>query len=172
MFSSAFHACVVSIHGMPCHCLEQNCAGKSLSDRKDEFPMKRIFCGSQRVGTLFAVVTALVALGCGAPVSPAQTTPDVPAATLAQISSDPFTVGPGQHATEVEPHVLANGSTLVAAFQTGRIAPGGSTDIGWATSTDGGTSWSHGFLPGLDRKSTRLNSSHGYISYAVFCLKK
>src|SRR2546429_3665648 len=27
--------------------------------------------------------------------------------------------------------------------------------------------------PGFrDRKSTRLNSSHGYISYAVFCLKK
>src|SRR2546422_6819323 len=30
------------------------------------------------------------------------------------------------------------------------------------------------FRPDLekDRKSTRLNSSHGYISYAVFCLKK
>src|SRR2546422_8510531 len=27
-------------------------------------------------------------------------------------------------------------------------------------------------VPGEDRKSTRLNSSHGYISYAVFCLKK
>src|SRR2546429_4527699 len=29
-------------------------------------------------------------------------------------------------------------------------------------------------IPGdnTDRKSTRLNSSHGYISYAVFCLKK
>src|SRR2546429_3908968 len=27
-------------------------------------------------------------------------------------------------------------------------------------------------LPQIDRKSTRLNSSHGYISYAVFCLKK
>src|SRR3989449_7400594 len=26
-------------------------------------------------------------------------------------------------------------------------------------------------LAALDRKSTRLNSSHGYISYAVFCLK-
>src|SRR2546422_7399386 len=26
--------------------------------------------------------------------------------------------------------------------------------------------------PQIDRKSTRLNSSHGYISYAVFCLKK
>src|SRR2546422_8254602 len=36
--------------------------------------------------------------------------------------------------------------------------------------------WSLVFLavPALkiDRKSTRLNSSHGYISYAVFCLKK
>src|SRR5687768_18573139 len=29
-----------------------------------------------------------------------------------------------------------------------------------------------GLLGRLDRKSTRLNSSHGYISYAVFCLKK
>src|SRR2546422_4916271 len=28
------------------------------------------------------------------------------------------------------------------------------------------------FLAFRDRKSTRLNSSHGYISYAVFCLKK
>src|SRR3712207_7438690 len=27
-------------------------------------------------------------------------------------------------------------------------------------------------VPGLDRKSTRLNSSHANISYAVFCLKK
>ena len=68
---------------------------------------------------------------------------------LTLISSDPFTVGPAQHATEVEPHMLANGSTLVAAFQTGRIAPGGSTDIGWASSTDGGKTWTHGFLPGL-----------------------
>src|SRR2546422_3570326 len=29
-----------------------------------------------------------------------------------------------------------------------------------------------GRLVATDRKSTRLNSSHGYISYAVFCLKK
>src|SRR2546422_2346982 len=28
------------------------------------------------------------------------------------------------------------------------------------------------YLLVADRKSTRLNSSHGYISYAVFCLKK
>src|SRR5687768_12844883 len=31
--------------------------------------------------------------------------------------------------------------------------------------------WLGGESP-ADRKSTRLNSSHGYISYAVFCLKK
>src|SRR2546422_2206566 len=39
-----------------------------------------------------------------------------------------------------------------------------------ATGGDGGPApdaWSD-----VDRKSTRLNSSHGYISYAVFCLKK
>src|SRR5687768_18043551 len=30
----------------------------------------------------------------------------------------------------------------------------------------------HAVLIAGDRKSTRLNSSHGYISYAVFCLKK
>src|SRR2546422_8240925 len=29
-----------------------------------------------------------------------------------------------------------------------------------------------GLATARDRKSTRLNSSHGYISYAVFCLKK
>jgi hypothetical protein len=83
-------------------------------------------------------------------ISPALLSAQEPAAiSLTEISSDPYTIAPGQHATEVEPHVLANGSTLVAAFQTGRIAPGGSTDIGWATSTDGGTTWTHGFLPGL-----------------------
>src|SRR2546429_4447925 len=36
----------------------------------------------------------------------------------------------------------------------------------------GCTFGSAGFPQFGDRKSTRLNSSHGYISYAVFCLKK
>src|SRR2546429_5216414 len=34
------------------------------------------------------------------------------------------------------------------------------------------TRWFGTESPQGDRKSTRLNSSHGYISYAVFCLKK
>src|SRR2546430_6261867 len=32
--------------------------------------------------------------------------------------------------------------------------------------------WPHAVRPARDRKSTRLNSSHSQISYAVFCLKK
>jgi hypothetical protein len=100
------------------------------------------------VSVLILWMMALVA--CSGSSSQPQQPPENPLGpNLTQISSDPYTVAPGQHATEVEPHMLANGSTLVAAFQTGRIAPGGATDIGWATSTDGGTTWSHGFLPGL-----------------------
>ena len=45
--------------------------------------------------------------------------------------------------------MFAAGNMLVAAFQTGRISPGGATAIGWATSADGGATWRHGFLPGL-----------------------
>src|SRR2546422_5561970 len=37
---------------------------------------------------------------------------------------------------------------------------------------DGRGSEAVGYRDRRDRKSTRLNSSHGYISYAVFCLKK
>src|SRR5687768_6624482 len=32
--------------------------------------------------------------------------------------------------------------------------------------------YQHSYDSHIDRKSTRLNSSHGYISYAAFCLKK
>src|SRR5256885_13193669 len=39
--------------------------------------------------------------------------------------------------------------------------------------SDPGSAWKNGFFSvGSDRKSTRLNSSHLVISYAVFCLKK
>jgi hypothetical protein len=89
-------------------------------------------------------------VGCSGSTPLRQMPPENPIGpNLTEISSDPFTVGPGQHATEVEPHVFAFGTTLVATFQVGRIAPGGATAIGWATSTDGGTTWAHGFLPGL-----------------------
>ena len=65
-----------------------------------------------------------------------------------QLSSDPYTNSSSQHLTEVEPGTYAYGSTIVAAFQAGRFSDSGSSNNGWATSTDGGTSWKSGFLPG------------------------
>lgn len=74
-----------------------------------------------------------------------------------QISSDPFTnttASTGQHRTEVEPDTFAFGGVEVSAFQVGRIADGGSSDIGWATSFDGGHFWFHGFMPSATLAST------------------
>lgn len=78
-------------------------------------------------------------------------TPFIPNADrpVLQLSSDPFTNSSSQHRTEVEPDTYAYGSTIVAAFQAGRFADGGSSNIGWATSTNGGATWKNGFLPGI-----------------------
>ena len=73
----------------------------------------------------------------------------VRAVDLVQVSTDPYTDPPGQHQTEVEPDTLAFGSTIVSAFQVGRVFDGGATNIGWATSTDAGATWAHGPLPGI-----------------------
>src|SRR2546422_7317459 len=48
----------------------------------------------------------------------------------------------------------------------------GEQDAGRAVTTLGRPELGERLLQWIDRKSTRLNSSHGYISYAVFCLKK
>jgi hypothetical protein len=76
------------------------------------------------------------------------------APTLLVLSTDTFTNATSQHATEVEPDTLAVGSTLVSAFQVGRFFNGGSSDIGFATSTDGGASFTSGFLPSTTTFST------------------
>jgi hypothetical protein len=68
---------------------------------------------------------------------------------LIRLSTDPFTNSESQHATEVEPDTFAFGSTFVTAFQVGRISGGGSSDIGFATSTNGGATLASGFLPGI-----------------------
>src|SRR4051794_41216468 len=61
---------------------------------------------------------------------------------------------------------LPDGGALVGSRDTGQIthvtADGGKTGVGRVP----------GVAPAGDRKSTRLNSSHPSISYAVFCLKK
>ena len=57
---------------------------------------------------------------------------------LLQLSADPYTNPSSQHQTQVEPDTFAYGSTIVAAFQSGRFAGTGASNIGWATSQDGG----------------------------------
>jgi len=71
------------------------------------------------------------------------------AVALTQLGSDPYTNSSSQHRTEVEPDTFAFGSTVVGGFQVGRFFDGGSSNIGWATSTNGGSTWSRGFLPGV-----------------------
>jgi hypothetical protein len=73
------------------------------------------------------------------------------AVVLSSLGSDPYTNGSSQHRTEVEPDTFAFGSTVVGAFQVGRFYDGGASNIGWARSANGGSTWSHGFLQGITR---------------------
>ncbi len=71
-------------------------------------------------------------------------------AQLKQLSSDPYTNSSSQHKTEVEPDTYSFGFTIVSTFQAGRFySGGGSSNIGWATSTNSGSSWTNGFLSGI-----------------------
>jgi hypothetical protein len=91
-----------------------------------------------------AVAVAAVAV-FAAPVGAAEAN-----VTLTRVSSDPFTNSTSQHATEVEPDTFAHGRTVVGTFQVGRFFNGGSTDIGFARSGNGGATWgTTGFLPGM-----------------------
>jgi hypothetical protein len=83
---------------------------------------------------------------------------------LVQLSSDPFTNSTSQHQTEVEPDTFAFGSTFVSAFQVGRFFGGGASDIGFATSTNGGKSFTNGFLPDTTPFSTPPSSIYARVS--------
>jgi hypothetical protein len=76
-------------------------------------------------------------------------TPAYANVTVTQVSHDIFTDSQAQHNTEVEPDTLAVGSTIISAFQVGRVSGGGASDIGWARSANGGATWTHGYLPGI-----------------------
>ncbi len=84
--------------------------------------------------------------------------------SLVKVSSDPFTDTDAQHATEVEPDTYSFGTTIVAAHQTGRVSGGGSSDVGWETSTDSGATWHNGFLPGIT--VNRGSGSYAQVSDA------
>jgi hypothetical protein len=68
---------------------------------------------------------------------------------LVKLSTDTFHNSDSDHHTEVEPDTFAWGSTIVTGFQVARVPDGGGADIGFATSTDAGKTWTSGLLPGL-----------------------
>jgi len=98
---------------------------------------------SRNISAFFtaALLLAVPLLLIGAAQAPIQ---------LVKISNDTFKNSSTQHASEVEPDTYSFGSTIVSAFQVGRrYANGGASDLGFAISTDNGTTWKHGYLPGL-----------------------
>src|SRR2546430_3547070 len=91
-----------------------------------------------------ALLSPLVAAGMIVGAAPASAN-----VAVTQVSTGPFTDAQAQHRTEVEPDTYSFGNTIVSAFQIGRVFGGGASDVGFATSTDGGVTWVHGSLPGL-----------------------
>jgi len=106
------------------------------------------------VASVVTVALLAVAGGCGSGMKSQPDSGDSggsnnpPSALLSRISTDTYTNSDSQHATEVEPAMVTSGSTLVAVFQMGRYFRGGASNIGYATSVDGGVSWTRGTLPG------------------------
>jgi Neuraminidase (sialidase) len=88
---------------------------------------------------------------------------------LVQLSQDPYTNtsdpngDPAYHQTGYEPASYSFGSTIVSTFQLGRFNGGGSTNLGWATSIDGGKNWHTGLLSGT---TVYAGGSHAAISNA------
>lgn len=105
--------------------------------------------GRRGLPILVALVVALTAV------------PGLAAVPLTPVSNDPYTNTASQHRTEVEPDTFSFGSTIVSAFQVGRIFGGGAANIGWARSADGGATWTNGFLPGT---TTVVGGSFSAIS--------
>jgi hypothetical protein len=101
-------------------------------------------------------VPAATALVLATPIASA----NVP---ITQVSSDPYTDAQAQHQTQVGPDTFQFGSTIVAAFQSGRVSAGGASNIGFATSTDGGGTWQRGFLPGITANGSPAGS-YGQVS--------
>jgi hypothetical protein len=92
-----------------------------------------------------AFVTAVLAFV----IALTMVTPAPAQSNLVKLSTDTFHNSDSEHRSEVEPDTFAWGSTIVSAFQVARVFGGGGAGIGFATSADGGKTWTSGYLPGL-----------------------
>lgn len=117
-------------------------------------PSSRFLSSGRSYLVIIGSLLLMTLTGCGSGGSNSSSgggnpPPPTPPVALTKLSTDTFTNSQSQHATEVEPGAFAFGSTIVTAFQVGRISGGGGADIGWATSGDGGATWKNGLLPGI-----------------------
>jgi hypothetical protein len=69
------------------------------------------------------------------------------AGDITVVSRDPYANLTSYHRTEVEPDTYSFGNTVMGVHQTGRFPDGGASNVGYVVSTDGGGTWSSGFLP-------------------------
>jgi hypothetical protein len=81
------------------------------------------------------------------PLGAAQTADRGTLPRLTEVSHDVCASPLSYHSSQVEPMIASHGQMLVATFQVGRVYDGGSCDIGWSTSMDGGRTWQTGLLP-------------------------
>src|ERR1044072_9029221 len=114
----------------------------------------RLSIRSARVVTVPIAVAALVIPATAAYANVA----------LTQVSTDPYTDAQAQHQTEVEPDTFASGSTIMSAFQSGRVFGGGASHIRCARPGDGGATWTKGSLPGTP---TTAGAPYGQASDAA-----
>jgi hypothetical protein len=128
-------------------------------------PMNRVSAKSQTGTHRFAVFTSMLVFA----ISLAMAAPTH--AQLVKISSDSFTNSESQHKSEVEPDTYSWGSTMVAAFQVARIFGGGGADLGFATTTDAGKTWTQGLLPGLTVHYKKGNYSAASDASVVYDAK-
>ena len=115
-----------------------------------------VLAPGRRRGAGVLVVSVAIVMLLAAPV--------IAASVPLQIGSDPYTQttchasNTTNHQANVEPDSFSNGSTIVAAYQVGRIYDGGACAIGFSTSTDNGATWTSGLLPGLTKYTSPAGS--------------
>src|SRR2546422_10428360 len=103
---------------------------------KGRMPMRRAFLAPRFAPVVAGATVLWLALGLSQAA--------LGNVSLVKVSSDPYTNTSSFHKTQVEPDTYSFGNTIVATFQSGRFTNGGASNVGWSTSTDGGSTWKKG----------------------------
>lgn len=101
-----------------------------------------------------ALTAAVIALAAAAGATAQQAGA---ATAITAIGADPYTNVTSQHVAQVEPDSFAFGTTIIAAAQTGRFYDGGASNICYSRSSNSGSTWSNGCLPGITKHQNASN---------------